>query len=79
MDSAGREYLKARVRAVPEEGKPNAAFVALLAKELDVARASVTIVSGAKARLKIVSVQGGPENLAGKLSKLMLKTNRENI
>ena len=55
-DSAGRDYLKIRVRAVPEDGKANAALVALLAKELDVPRASVVIISGAKARLKIMSM-----------------------
>ncbi len=67
------------MRAPAEAGKANAALVALLAKELDVPRSSVAIMSGAKARLKIVSVQGDSETLAGKLPKLMLKTNRENV
>lgn len=74
VDSAGQEYLRVRVRAVPEDGKANAALEALLAKGLDISRASVTIVSGAKARLKIVKVQGPAAKLAGKLPKLALKT-----
>ena len=74
VDSAGQEYLRVRVRAVPEDGKANAALVALLAKELDIPRASVTIVNGAKARLKIVKAHGQTEKLTAKLPKLALKT-----
>jgi uncharacterized protein YggU (UPF0235/DUF167 family) len=74
VDSAGQQYLRVRVRAVPEDGKANAALVALLAKELDIPRASVTIVNGAKARLKIVKAHGQTEKLTAKLPKLALKT-----
>jgi uncharacterized protein len=68
-DSAGRDYLKARVRAVAEDGKANAALVNLLARTLDVPRSSVAIVSGATARLKIVRVLGDPRQLTEKLPK----------
>jgi uncharacterized protein (TIGR00251 family) len=64
----GRTHLKARVRAVPEDGKANAALEKLLAKWLGVAPRDVAIVSGATSRLKQISVSGDPEALALKLS-----------
>lgn len=60
----GRAYLKARVRAVPEDGKANAALEKLLAKWLGVAPRDVTIASGATSRLKQVRISGDPEALA---------------
>jgi len=63
----GTAHLKARVRAVPEDGKANAALVALLAKELGLAKSALTIVSGEKARLKTVSVAGDTSALATRL------------
>ena len=73
-DSAGREFLKARVRAPADEGKANAALVELLAKWLDVPRTSIAIMRGKKARLKIIGVQGDPKYLADALHK-----NRETL
>jgi hypothetical protein len=78
-DSAGREYLAARVRAAPEDGKANQALTALLAKTLGVPRASVTILSGAKAQLKIVSVQGEPAAHAAKLRQAARQTDGKKI
>ncbi len=68
-DSAGREFLKARVRAPADEGKANAALVELLAKWLDVPRTSIAIMRGKKARLKIIGVQGNPKYLIGRMEK----------
>ena len=48
----GSEYLKARVTAVPQDGKANAALIALLAKTLGVARGTIHIVAGETARMK---------------------------
>lgn len=62
------KYLKARVRAVPEDGKANTALVALLAKALDVPKSAVRIVSGATARVKIVEIEGDSELLATRLA-----------
>ncbi|WP_436643830.1 DUF167 family protein [Microbaculum sp. FT89] len=50
--------LAARVRAVPEKGAANTALEKLLAKALGVARATVAVASGHKARLKTVHVAG---------------------
>jgi uncharacterized protein (TIGR00251 family) len=66
-DSSGRDYLKARVRAPADKGEANAALVGLLAKWLDVPRASVAIMSGKKARLKLLSVQGDPDYLISRM------------
>lgn len=56
--SDSRVHLKARVRAVPEDGKANKALVKLMAATLDVPARSVSIVSGETARLKTVRVSG---------------------
>jgi uncharacterized protein (TIGR00251 family) len=64
----GRFHLKARVRAVPEDGKANAALVNLLAKQLGLAARDVTI--GATSRLKQVRISGDPDELALKLAVL---------
>ncbi|TDQ23691.1 hypothetical protein DEV91_11693 [Phyllobacterium brassicacearum] len=63
----GRAYIKARVRAVPEDGKANAALEKLLAKWLELAPRDVTIASGATSRLKQIRISGDPEALAVKL------------
>ena len=57
-DDASRTYLKARVRAAPEDGKANVALEALLAKALGVAKSKVKVARGATARLKTVEIEG---------------------
>ncbi|RZS82345.1 hypothetical protein EV217_3164 [Phyllobacterium myrsinacearum] len=66
----GRAHLKARVRAVPEDGKANAALEKLLAQWLGVAARDVSIGAGATSRLKQVKISGDPEALASKLARL---------
>lgn len=61
--SDGRRYLKCRVRAVPEDGKANAALVRLLAGAIGVPRGAVTVRTGAASRLKSVRVAGDPPDL----------------
>lgn len=56
--SDGRPVLKARVRAVPENGKANSALMRLVADACDVAPAHVTLASGATARVKNLRVEG---------------------
>ncbi len=46
----------AQVKAAPVDGKANAALIALVARHFDVARAQVSIRSGAGGRLKLVDV-----------------------
>ena len=47
---------QASLKAAPIDGKANAELIALVAKHFKVSKASVTIKSGAAARLKLVSV-----------------------
>lgn len=53
--------LKARVSAPPEDGKANAALIALLAKALGIAKSRVTLASGDASRLKTIELEGGAE------------------
>jgi hypothetical protein len=63
-DAAGATWLAARVRAVPERGKANAALVKLLAKAWRLPAGAIAVAGGATGRNKIVEVAGGPELLA---------------
>jgi len=66
--SDGCEHLKARVRAVPENGAANAALLALLAGALGVARSALVLEAGGKARLKTVRAVGDTAALAARLN-----------
>ena len=61
----GDPVLKARVRAVPENGRANAALEKLIADWLDVTRTSVSVIQGAKAPIKIVAVYRSAIGLSG--------------
>jgi len=63
----GRSHLKARVRVAPEDGKANAALLALLAKELDIAKSAFALVSGETSRLKTIAVTGDTARIAVRL------------
>lgn len=69
-DAAGAVHLKARVTAIPENNKANAALVALIAKSLKVAKGAVTIVAGQTSRLKSIEVAGAADDLARRLEAL---------
>ncbi|MDX1291246.1 MAG: DUF167 family protein [Hyphomonas sp.] len=66
-DAAGRTYLKVRVRAVPENGKANAAVEKVVAKWLGLPKSAVRVVTGSKNRLKGLDIDGPPD-LAAKLA-----------
>ncbi|AMK22246.1 MULTISPECIES: DUF167 family protein [unclassified Sphingobium] len=63
-DEKGAQWLGARVRAVPEKGKANAALIALLAKRLDWPRSAISLESGDTNRLKRLRIKGGGELLS---------------
>lgn len=52
------EALAVSVTAAPEDGKANAAVVALLADALGVAKSTISVIQGAASRRKIVHVSG---------------------
>ena len=60
----GRSHVKARVRAVPENGAANQALQKLVAKALGVPASSVSVAAGGTARLKTLRIAGDPEMLA---------------
>ncbi|TPI16680.1 DUF167 family protein [Mesorhizobium sp. B4-1-1] len=60
----GRGHLKARVRAVPENGAANQALERMLAKALGVPASGVSVVAGGTSRLKTLRIVGEPIALA---------------
>jgi hypothetical protein len=66
----GQTVLKARVRAVPEDGKANDALIALVAKSLKTPSSRVRITSGATSRHKILALEGDGAELSAKLEAL---------
>jgi uncharacterized protein (TIGR00251 family) len=69
--SDGRVALKARVRAVPEDGAANIALVALMAKSLRVPKSAVDVASGQAQRLKQIRISGDADDLARRLAGLV--------
>jgi uncharacterized protein len=63
-DFGGGTVLKARVRALPEQGRANAALVKLIAAWLDVPARSVSVAQGTKSRVKQVAIEGDASGLA---------------
>jgi uncharacterized protein len=63
----GTKALKIAVTAAPEDGKANAAVIALLAREWGVAKSAISVVSGATDRRKLVEIRGPSQELLAKL------------
>lgn len=61
------EALSVSVTAAPEDGKANAAVIALLASALGVAKSAISVTQGAAARRKTVHVAGAGPALAATL------------
>ncbi|EYD74562.1 hypothetical protein Rumeso_03858 [Rubellimicrobium mesophilum DSM 19309] len=66
----GTAVLRLRVRAVPENGKANAAVIVLVAKALGLPKSAVALVAGDTARLKTLHLDGDPEDLAARVERL---------
>jgi len=60
----GETVLKARVRALPEDGRANAALEKLIAQWLKLPQSSVSVAQGGKSRLKQILIEGDPDTLA---------------
>jgi uncharacterized protein len=58
VDGLKEDRIQARVRAVPEDGRANAALVELVADEIGVPKSTVEVTAGHTARLKSVSIKG---------------------
>ena len=62
---------KARVRAVPEDGKANAAVEKLVAAALGVPKSDAMLQAGAKSRVKLIAVTGDPDTLGAACAALL--------
>ena len=62
-DEAGKPVLKAAVTAVPEDGKANAALIALLAKTWRLPKSAIAVASGSTSRNKSVVIAGDSNEL----------------
>ena len=62
-DHASECVLKARVRALPEAGRANAALETLIARWLGLPPSSVSVAHGGKSRLKQVALSGDGDAL----------------
>lgn len=67
----GQCVLKCRVRSVPEDGKANAALVALVAKQLKTPASRIDVVAGATSRSKTLRILGEADPLMQKLENLV--------
>jgi uncharacterized protein len=66
-DADGAAALKVAVTAAPEAGHANLALIALLAKSWRVPKSSLTLVSGAADRRKLIELAGDPKALLARL------------
>lgn len=72
----GAVHLAARVRAAPEKGAANAALERLIAGRLGLPKSRVAVVGGSTSRLKIVRLQGDPDQLAEVLGKAVAQAGK---
>ncbi len=52
------DRLKIKLTAAPVDGKANASLIAFLARKLDIAKSSITIVRGETGRRKTIAMAG---------------------
>jgi uncharacterized protein len=65
--------IKARVRAIPENGGANKALIAVVAKWLKVPKSNIALSAGAKSRIKLLNVLCQPddvERVTGRINQL---------
>jgi uncharacterized protein len=62
-EADGSVALKVAVTQPPEDGKANAAVIALLAKALGLPKSAFAVVAGTADRCKIIHLQGDPARL----------------
>jgi len=70
-EADGGAALKAAVTAPPEDGKANAALVALLAKAWRVPKSAIRVVAGAADRRKTLLVEGDPVLLLDRMTRAL--------
>lgn len=68
IDGLKQGRVQARVRAVPEDGRANAALVELVADEIGVPKSTVSVTAGKTARLKTLLIAGDPKVLEARVA-----------
>jgi uncharacterized protein (TIGR00251 family) len=63
--------LAVAVNAPPEDGKANAAVIALIATALDLPKSTVSLAQGGKSRHKTLRISGPADDLAARLDALI--------
>jgi uncharacterized protein YggU (UPF0235/DUF167 family) len=71
LDCTAQGTLKAAVTASAEDGKANAAIIALLAAEWRLPKSAFEVIRGATARDKVLSIAGEPAALAERIVEWM--------
>lgn len=70
------DALKIKVMAPPEKGRANAAVVAFLAKQLDIDKQAIEVVSGHSSPAKILQIDGlDDRELTARLDQRMQRPN----
>ncbi len=69
-DADGTEYLKTAVVSVPEKGKANKELLTFLAKQLDLSKSCMELVSGETDRYKRILVTSTDETLLQRIENL---------
>ncbi len=70
-DAGGGTVVKAAVTAPPEKGKANAALIKLLAKACSLPKTSLTVISGATDRHKVLHIDGDPAALKRRIDAVL--------
>lgn len=73
LDCSKRGTLEAAVTAPAEDGRANAAVIALLAAEWHLPKSSFDVARGMSARDKVLSISGEPAALANLVAQWMRK------
>ncbi|MFV0322107.1 MAG: DUF167 family protein [Alphaproteobacteria bacterium] len=55
-DEYGQQFLKIRIRAVPEKGKANKALIAYIAKKTRIPKSKISLISGDTQRKKVLKI-----------------------
>ena len=58
IDEHNQEYLKVSTTVIPEDNKANKQLIKLIAKEYKLAKSSLKLIKGHKARLKVLEIEG---------------------
>lgn len=72
--SDGKSVLRARVRAVPEDGKANDALIKLIAKTFGVSASHVSLDAGVTSRIKTLKITGVATALVAALNAALPST-----